>query len=133
MMKRKCPNCAGDAWYPSRDTGRIMCAYCNEDLDAPLRVVVLHEAARLTGGARNQSYGAPRDNLANIAELWTSYLVTKYKPLAVDSDRFLLTAEDVAHMNVLMKIARTYATYKRDNYVDAAAYAAIAGECAKDS
>jgi hypothetical protein len=54
--------------------------------------------------------------------LWTAYL-----------DReVVITAEDVAWMMVLLKMARSGADgYHEDNYIDAAAYAAIAGECRK--
>ena len=39
--------------------------------------------------------------------------------------------EDVAWMMTMLKAARALGGYHEDNYVDAAAYAAIAGECAK--
>jgi hypothetical protein len=35
----------------------------------------------------------------------------------------------MAWIMLLLKVARSSTGYKHDNYVDAAAYAAIAGEC----
>jgi hypothetical protein len=43
-----------------------------------------------------------------------------------------LSAEDVANMMELMKIARRkLGTLKKDNYIDGAGYAAVAFECAQ--
>jgi hypothetical protein len=45
----------------------------------------------------------------------------------------VLTAEDVAWLNVLQKMARTFnGSSKPDTYIDAATYSAIAGECAEE-
>jgi hypothetical protein len=93
-----------------------------EDNDARLRI--LARAAELTGGDRQQTYGSPWVNLERIAELWTVYL----------DCGVTLKAESVAWMMVLLKMARTDSgwPYHEDNYIDAAAYAAIAGECRKN-
>jgi hypothetical protein len=90
--------------------------------DIPARLRILARAAEVTGGERQDSYGPVKMNLQRIADLWTAYL-----------DReVVITAEDVAWMMVLLKMARSGADgYHEDNYVDAAAYAAIAGECRK--
>lgn len=88
-----------------------------------MREKILTTARDLTCGERDESYGQPVDNLTDVAAMWSTYLQTKYK---IDLD---LTAEDVAWMNVHIKIARSFKSFKEDNYVDAAAYAAIAGEC----
>jgi hypothetical protein len=90
--------------------------------DIPARLRILARAAEVTGGERQDSYGPVEQNLQRIADLWTAYL-----------DReVVITAEDVAWMMVLLKMARSSAHgYHEDNYVDAAAYAAIAGECRK--
>jgi hypothetical protein len=87
------------------------------------RETLLEEAARLTSGDRNASYGAPHTNLTHMAGMASAYLSGKYG-LSVD-----LNAEDMAWIMVMAKISRTVATLKDDNYVDAAAYSAIAGEC----
>jgi len=103
----------------------------------PPRVVILSEAIRCTAGQRDEAYGSPTTNLNNIAYLWTAYLIGKYhnKNLVIgdiaDSSDFHITSEDVAWFNVLQKMARTFnGVVKEDSYIDAAAYSAIAGECA---
>jgi hypothetical protein len=87
------------------------------------RADILAEAAKLTTGDRNASYGTPYDNLTHMAHMVSSYVCGKYG-LPVE-----LNAEDMAWIMVFAKVSRTVATYKDDNYIDAAAYAAIAGEC----
>ena len=92
---------------------------------------LLAEAARLTCGDRNAEYGEPYDNLGDCAVLWTAYIFAKYAGDVIDPASFNLTAEDVAHLNVLQKMARTFrGKPKPDTYADGAAYFAIAGECA---
>jgi hypothetical protein len=88
-----------------------------------VRETYLAEAARLTGGDRNASYGPPHQNLTHMADMVSAYLDGKYGlNTALDS-------EDMAWIMVLAKISRTVASAKADNYIDAAAYSAIAGEC----
>lgn len=83
------------------------------------------EAARLTGGDRNAAYGPPHQNLMNMAAMVTAYLVGKY-----NIGSLFLDSEDMAWIMVMAKMSRTMTTtVKADNYIDAAAYAAIAGEC----
>jgi hypothetical protein len=91
--------------------------------DTPARLRILSRASEVTGGERQDSYGPVKMNLQRIADLWMAYL----------SPGAIITAEDVAWMMVLLKMARSSAHgYHEDNYVDAAAYAAIAGECRID-
>jgi len=91
------------------------------------REEILSTAAKLTKTSREEMYGPPTVNLRNCAALWTAYLSGKYGDLLVQQP---LTAEDVAWLNVLQKMARTFSpATSTDNYIDAAAYAAIAGEC----
>ena len=88
-----------------------------------VRETYLAEAARLTGGDRNVAYGPPHENLTHMADMVSAYLTGKY-------DAFLaLDSEDMAWIMVMAKMSRTPASAKADNYIDAAAYAAIAGEC----
>jgi hypothetical protein len=87
------------------------------------RADILAEATRLTTGDRNASYGQPHDNLTHMADMATAFLRGKYGEMAA------LDSEDMAWIMVFAKASRTVATHKRDNYIDAAAYAAIAGEC----
>jgi len=97
------------------------------------RLEYLAEAARLTGGNRDREYGAPYGNLSDCALLWSAYLHGKYGGDILDPLNTNLTAEDVAWFNVLQKMARTFSgSNKPDTYIDAAAYSAIAGECAKE-
>ena len=91
----------------------------------PTRVQTLETAIHLTGGDRNKSYGPPFDNLSDCADLWNAYINTKVGCLTVQ-----LNAEDVAWMMTLVKMTRSFqGGYHPDNYTDAAAYSAIAGEC----
>jgi hypothetical protein len=58
-----------------------------------------------------------------MAKLVQAYLFGKHNvELNLDS-------EDMAWIMLMAKVSRTNASFKHDNYVDAAAYAAIAGEC----
>jgi len=91
--------------------------------DTPTRLHILARAAEVTGGERQDSYGPVRLNMQRIADLWTAYLACEV----------CITADDAAWMMVLLKMARSGADgYHEDNYIDAAAYAAIAGECRID-
>ena len=88
----------------------------------PTRVQTLETAIKLTAGDRNKAYGPPHHNLSDCALLWDAYLAIR--------NGAQLDAEAVAWMNVLQKIARSAQPgYHPDNYTDAAAYSAIAGEC----
>jgi len=89
------------------------------------REEILAEATHLTTGDRNVSYGHPYTNLTHMADMATAYLNGKYGFSAS------LTAEDMAWIMVLAKISRAAVSYKEDNFVDGAAYCAIAGECAE--
>jgi len=85
---------------------------------------VLETALDLIGGDRAADYGSMWENHQNIAQLWNGYLYNKDGPL---------TAEDVANLMELMKIARRKSgTLKKDNYIDGAGYAAVAFECAQE-
>lgn len=95
-----------------------------------IRGDILTQAKALTDGDRNEAYGDPWENLTDCGGLWTAYLIGKFRGRTVDELNVLLDAEDVAHFNVLQKMARTFAPgYRADTYVDQAAYSAIAGEC----
>ena len=103
-----------------------------EERQAMNRADLLDQAKKLTCGDRNDAYGPPFDNLTNIAGLFTAYLIGKYGGVILDPLQFVLTAEDIAHFNVLQKMARSWreTSPRPDTYIDMAAYAAIAGECA---
>lgn len=96
----------------------------------PTRVKTLETAINLTSGDRNKAYGPPVNNLTDCAELWNAYINTKYKLKRTDKRIVKLDAEDVAWMMVLVKMTRSFQEgYHPDNYTDASAYSAIAGEC----
>lgn len=78
--------------------------------------VCLH-AADLVGGDRAKTHGDKTANHQNIAALWSAYLGTA------------VTADQVAIMMVLLKVARTKTGgLNRDDYVDMAGYAGVAAE-----
>jgi len=77
---------------------------------------ILNEAIKLIGGNRNTDYGDRLTNHQNIAKLWSVVLKKE------------ITAHDVAICMALVKIARLVHSHKKDSYVDASAYMAIAGE-----
>jgi len=79
---------------------------------------ILDEAKRLTNADRQKFYGTPAINFNRISRLLSAYL---------DSE---ITPEQGAMICALIKVARSMETYKADNYIDGAAYFAIAGELA---
>lgn len=84
------------------------------------RKEILNAAIKTVCEERQDSYGTPEDNFAIIAGLWSGYL-----------GDVMLEAEDVAIMMILLKIARIQTgTFKPDNYIDIAGYAACAAEVA---
>lgn len=75
---------------------------------------VLREAEAIIYGDREQTYGDPSKNLKRIAALWDTYL-----------DREI-TADDVANMMILLKIARLMnSPGHRDSLIDICGYTAL--------
>jgi hypothetical protein len=98
--------------------------------DRPTRVQILEQGVAVTAGDRDRAYGPPYQNFNACAKLWEAYLMAKTHGAA----NVRITAEDVAHMMTLLKMARTFhGGYHEDNYIDSATYEAIAGECRKIS
>jgi len=90
------------------------------------RFQILTAAADLTGGDRLTDYGEPKANLWAIAQFWSVQIGDKLKP----GER--ITAREAPLMLALLKFARARTSPdKLDTYNDAAAYVAIAGECAE--
>ncbi len=101
-------------------------------MDAPQAVVqigdaqdvveesVLAEAQRLTSGARQSSYGHPRDDFGRTALMWTGILRHKLR------DGAEVEAGDVPLCMIAVKLARQAHRHKRDNLVDIAGYARTA-------
>jgi hypothetical protein len=91
-------------------------------------VEICTTAANLVGGDRAKTHGDKYSNHSKIAALWTTYL----QNVNFDANKCDLDATDVANMMILLKIARTQSggVHHDDNYIDAAGYAGVAGECA---
>jgi hypothetical protein len=91
--------------------------------DAP-RLEILQTAISLTSSDRNETYGDCLTNHQAFGELLSWYAKWAGK-LDVKSE-----AHDAAIMQALTKIARiAVGRFHRDNYIDGAAYLAIAFEC----
>lgn len=70
----------------------------------------MSRGAELVMGEREGSYGSPTVNFGRIAGMWSAYLDTE------------VTASDVAHMMVLLKVAREKNRHKDDNLDDIEGY-----------
>ncbi len=80
---------------------------------------VIGTAKDLVSGDRAAQHGDKLVNHQHVAALWTAYLGVT------------ITADQVALMMVLLKVARTKAgTVNRDDFVDMAGYAGEAGRSA---
>ena len=89
---------------------------------------ILEEAKRLTEGDRNKTHGDPKPNMECFAQLLDAYLIGRDE---YEIGSGLLDSIDGAIIMCLFKIARIAGNRKHtDSYIDLAAYAAIAGECA---
>jgi hypothetical protein len=88
---------------------------------------ICEEAHRIQGGDRQQDYGDPTPNHEDIANLWNVYI----KVASRNREDKQLAARDVAHMMILMKVARNCHKPKRDNWVDMAGYAQCGGKIDK--
>jgi uncharacterized protein DUF6378 len=87
-----------------------------------IRGEVLNEARALIEGDRNKTYGSPTQNFQNTADIWNVLLGHKLK------GGQKIEAYEVATLMVALKLARTVAEPKRDNFVDMAGYAACGHE-----
>ena len=86
-----------------------------------MSINILQEANDIISGEREGQYGKAEDSFARIAMLWNTYIEAKY-----GDQQFELSAEDVAHMMALLKMARQMHSHKRDNFVDQLGYTALA-------
>ena len=80
------------------------------------RVEILNTAAELISGDRAATYGDATVSHQRIANLWSTYLGAP------------VSAVDVAACLILMKVSRSKGAAHRDNWIDMAGYAALAGE-----
>lgn len=88
---------------------------------------IISKAADLVSGDRQNTHGDKTENHENIAALWNAYMMRKHGTPAT-----MLSAQDVALMMALLKVARTIAgSHNSDDYVDLAGYAGVAGEIAE--
>ena len=85
------------------------------------RTEILEAAKKCINGDRDTQYGDPENNFSKIASLWGLYL------------RRAMTAEDVAIMMCLFKIARIQGSdfLSTDSWIDLIGYAACGGEIAE--
>lgn len=116
-----CPHCGSRMYDPPEP----LTGFAREEPPAKetTRSSVLSAARRCVVGDRDVEYGPPEDVFADIADLWSAY--------AGDGREY--TVLDVAHMMVLLKMARAKHDPKHtDNYVDIAGYAACAAELAEE-
>jgi hypothetical protein len=89
---------------------------------------ILLKAAELVNGGRQETHGDTKINHEQIAEFWNVFLDEKLKPCIA------ITADEVATMMALLKISRSQRGRANvDDYVDASAYMAIAGELKHDN
>jgi hypothetical protein len=84
------------------------------------RQFLLDAASKLIHGNRAVDYGDARAMHQKIADLWSAYLGLEEK----------ITADQVAMMMGLMKIARSTNSPKPDSFIDLIGYAALGGEMA---
>lgn len=88
------------------------------------RIALLEEAIKITSQDRNAAYGNPEDNFQNIANYWNTYLGQAKQINSV------ITSQDVAHMMILMKMARLACNRGHyDSLLDIEGYAACARDC----
>jgi hypothetical protein len=95
-----------------------------------VRGQILNTAKSLTTGDRNKSYGPPIYNLTTYANLCQAYMDGRGLDSSAIQEITPLDAVDMAIFMVLAKVSRIAANRgHKDNYIDGAAYMAIAGEC----
>lgn len=87
------------------------------------REEILKTAINIITKDRQDQYGNAEDSFSKIADYWTVFLKGSL------NDGCAITADDVAMMMILLKIARSDSNPMHlDNYVDICGYAALAGE-----
>jgi len=74
---------------------------------------VIEEALELVNGSRQESYGDPSEQYGKLAEFWSVILSVE------------VTAENVVHCLLAMKLCREINKPGRDNRVDLAGYAEV--------
>ena len=88
---------------------------------------ILAAACAIGTGERRGTYGEPEDSLQSIADFWQAYIQAR-SAKRQPGEVLILGPQDVANMMILLKLARSLGPgAHRDNYVDIAGYAALAG------
>ena len=83
---------------------------------------ILEKAKGIITGERQNDYGEVEDNFQTIANLFNAYLKSKA------NRKKEITAQDVAVLMILVKVARiSSGHHKDDNWIDIAGYAACGG------
>jgi hypothetical protein len=85
---------------------------------------ILETALEVTSGDRRRDYDRAKPNHERIAAHWNAYIQSRKDPNAP------LSALDVAHLMILLKVARAVYTPTRDSYVDIAGYARCSAQIA---
>jgi len=88
------------------------------------REEVLSEALECVMKSRNNDYGPPDQDFTRTAAIWTALFGPKLRADAA------FDGKDVALAMIALKLSRACWADKRDNFVDAAGYAACGWECA---
>lgn len=88
-------------------------------------VTILTTAAQIVEGNRQQAHGRKERSFQTIAAFWSAYLERRGELTALEP-------QDVAHMMVLLKLARAIEgdSSHEDHYIDGAGYFSLAGELA---
>ncbi len=86
---------------------------------------ILETAIEVTTGDRRRDYDKATPNHKRIADGWNWYITNRKDPAAP------LNELDVAHMMIILKLARACYTPTRDTYVDIAGYAKCASQISK--
>lgn len=86
---------------------------------------IARRAGELVAGDREEQHGDKLANHQAIAAIWNGYLLAR----VVSGQPSNLNAADVASLMELLKIARRLnGAFNVDDFIDAAGYAAVAGE-----
>ena len=86
---------------------------------------ILETAMEVTAGDRRRDYDKASANHQRIADGWNWYIKARKEPEAP------ISALDVAHMMIVLKMARACYTPTRDTYVDIAGYAKCSSQISK--
>jgi hypothetical protein len=89
----------------------------NSSVEKPIRQKIGERAVELITGDREAAYGPPSLNFSKTAAIFNAI-----------KGQSVLTAADVALLNVAQKLSREEHNYKRDNYRDAVGYLLIKAE-----